>query len=250
MKQKLQLLIAILFACTSLVTAQSDASVQGNMHVHLGGNLAFFGALDVPVAGLLRNEAGSLFTRSTISGEERIQMDEAANLDIANGTFTFRNEIDEKFTNLTIASNGIVEVVPGNSLEISGTLANHNSTMTDSLAGVNLYANSSGYAQLLTSGGISVPGTVFAQQFLTSTTTAGWRELSSPVNTTLSEVADDYPLYFNNTGSSRQWNVWWYDAQPATSNTGADNPISNISKANAQYYKPANSNDAFSGDRA
>jgi hypothetical protein len=250
------LLTSFIAAISYIATAQEQTVVSGAIHIHEGGNLTFFGDVEVLADGLLHNEAGTLYTRADVRGEERIQMGEEASLDVNGGTFTFKNEQHEKFKDLTIGTSGILEVTPGNSLTITGSFNNLNNSTDDSEAGLNLYADENGYGQLLTTGSVTNKGVIYAQQYLKSATNRGWRHLGSPVLTTLAEIDDDFKTYYENPGanqgergSSSQWNLWWYDASPDLTLTGPDNPASATSRANAKYYTPANANnEAFGPD--
>lgn len=238
-------LLPLIALFTGAVSAQNNANVHGNLHVHTGGNITFFGGVNVPEDGMLRNQAGTLYTRDVVTGETRIQIDEAASLNVDGGTFTFAHETNEKFLNLTVGTTGVVEIPAGRSLTTTGTFNN----LRTGTPGVRLLANSTGYGQLLTEGPVTNKGILYAEQYLTSTTTAGWRHLSSPVATTLAALDDDIQTYYEAPGAGQgtqgitnQWNVWWYDASPATALSGADNPASPTSKANAKYYTPAQNN--------
>jgi hypothetical protein len=235
----------LLFSCAFLI-AIIGIKAQTSIPTHIIGDvyssnviLSFEGDLEVEEDGFLHVHSGSLYVNNQISGEENIQLDEAAMLYVDKGVFTFLHEKDERIHTLDIGVNGRVEVQPENSLTITDALTNRNQNTTDSLAGINLYANADGYAQLMTPATIAEKGTTYAQQYLTSKTTSGWRELSSPVATTLADVADDYPLYFAS-AQPRQWNIWWYDSSPIGDGGGHSGVAVNAtSAANAQYYKPA-----------
>lgn len=241
MKQTCCFLFMAFFAGVMLTHAQTTANVHGNLHIHAGANLTFFGDVQVPAGGLLHNEAGTLYTRANVTGEERIQLDAGASLHVDGGTFTFANETDEAFLNLEIGSSGSVVVPPTRSLTITGTL---NNTSTDT--GMYLLADATGYAQLLTTGTVTNKGILKAEQYITAATNAGWRQLASPVSATLAQLDDDfettYPTAPGTVGDSLQWNVWWYDASPLTPGQGNNMSASNRSAASATYWTPATNN--------
>lgn len=231
-------------------TSQNSAYVDGNLQIHAGGTLAFFGDLEVATNGLLHNEAGTLTTHGEVSGEARIQLDANANLEVLGETFTFAHETNEVINDLVIGTAGLLEVPAGRSLTTNGTFNNQRTGQ----AGIRLLADATGYGQLLTLGTVNNKGLLYAEQYLTSANTPGWRHLASPVATTLAALDDDIETYYEapgagagTQGNSAQWNLWWYDASPDLTLTGADNPATETSKANSRYYTPAQDNSEFFG---
>jgi hypothetical protein len=244
MKHKL-FSFALLLVPATFFAQSSIVEESGVIHIHNGGNFAFFGDVEVKTNGLIHNEGGTLYTRGAVVGEERIRIDLNASLDVDGDTFTFAHETNENFANLIIGSTGVVEVPAGRSLTTTGTFDNQRTGSP----GVRLLANPTGYGQLLTLGTVTNKGILYAEQHLTSATTAGWRHLASPVSATLAQLDDDIQTYYENPGAGQgvqgnanQWNIWWYDASPDLTLAGSDNPASATSKANAKYYTPAQSN--------
>lgn len=221
-----------------LCHAQENTRITGNMYVANNGSLAIFGNLEVASGGLLEN-AGLLITKGELTGDENIKLDATASLDIENGTLSLTNETDEEFANVTMRDGGIVEVPAGGSLTITGNFNNINSTGN----GIILRADNTGYAQLLTTGTVAAKGLMQAEQWLTSTTTGGWRQLSSPVATTLADFDDDLDLYYPATPGSnpKQYNVFWYDASPV-GGAGQVTPPAVGASSNAKHLTEATAN--------
>jgi hypothetical protein len=106
-------------------------------------------------------------------------------------------------------------VSAGKSLTLTGDLDNQNAT-----EGIKLLADNNGYAQLLTTGTISTKGGTHAEQYLTASANAGWRQIGSPVSATFAQVDDDFQSYYPNSpgtvGTSEKWNIKYWDASSTT----------------------------------
>lgn len=235
------LLLSLIASVTSI--GQQDAFIGGNLQLHSGGNLAFHGDLEVDASALLHNEAGTLYTYGSVKGEEHIRLDANSSLHVE-GSYSLAHEQDEEFESLTIGTAGVVEVTPGNSLTLSQDLTNLNSNGV----GLRLLADATGYAQLITNNVVENNPTE-AQQYLTASSNVGWRQIGSPVMTTLSEIDDDFQTFYQNgpgpTGTSNQWNIYWYDASPVGGAGGL--AAGDGSSANANHWRHAVDNTELMG---
>ena len=227
----------------------------------LTGTDVFFAGVEIDTSGtpgLLDVQATSLNTAECvidgeILGDAQISFGDFTNLSIDNGTWSVLNQTDEVIEDFTMGTAAYVEVGPGLSLTTNGTFDNSN---TDAAGSIRLFATSFGYGQLLTNN-VSTKGVMYAEQYLTAVDNDGWRQLSSPVSTTLVEIDDDFQTYYPNgpgpIGIAGQWNVYWYDASPITPNGGnTTSSLPNGSDANAKHWTAATDNSlAFGpGDNA
>lgn len=233
------------------VNAQSATVVAGDVHIHTSGEIAFHGNVEVQVGASLRNEDGTLYTNG-VDGEARVQLDASSSLQVVTDTFTLSHEQNEVLTNVTIGTSGVLEVQADNTLNVSGNFSNGNVGGT----GLRLLADATGYAQIIP-GTVTLNGPTEAQQYITASTTAGWRQLGSPVDTRLSEIDDDFQTFYPSapgpTGTAAQWNIWWYDASPvggAGGTSAGDGSSANanrwtVAADNADPFAPSNDARAY-----
>jgi hypothetical protein len=198
-----------------MVLAYGQVTVEGLINVKTGG--VFYSAMSVNIlaSGLFQIE-GDLTLDADITGENLLQLEPSASIISNAGTLTLANNTQEVITNLTIGDSGFVEVPAGHSLTLLGVLDNANNR------GVKLFADSTGYAQLLTKGTTTGAGTVYAEQYFTANTIAGWRQIGSPVASTFAQVDDDFQTYYPNSpgtvGIANQWNIKYWEAISSSGN--------------------------------
>lgn len=253
----------LLNVCLRAVFCASISLAHGQeFHVKPGGQvfIASSGVLHaesgtfVTGTGIITNN-GTLSLKNTITGSDKVVLEEPCTLVLLKDTeYEFSNQTDEKCTNLTIGDQTALATVPsGGSLTITGA---YNNTRTGT-PGLVLKAGSAqgSYAQFLPSGTVTNAGITQAEQYLTSATTATWRQLSSPVDATLAQLEDDFEMFYRTgapTGTAQQVNAWWYDASPYTnvSQNGGEAP-GPLSNSNANYWTPADAGtEAFNHTRA
>jgi len=199
--------------------AFSQVTVDETVFINTGATFYSDMAINVTTNGSL-NVEGTLEVSGEITGDDKVTIGNDAGIILDAGTLTLA-VTDEKFTDLTLGTTGILEVSPGNSLTLTGDLDNENTT-----DGIKLLADNTGYAQLLTTSASALTdkGTTYAEQYFTASSKEGWRAVSSPVATTLADIDDDFETYYpdagkggtSTVGTSSQWNVKHWDA--ATSN--------------------------------
>lgn len=194
--------------------AFSQVTVDGNLFINTGATFYSDMAININTTTGSLNVEGNLEVTGDITGDEKVVLAETASLDLDAGTLTL-NETNEKFTDLTLGTTGIVEVSAGKSLTLTGDLDNQNTS-----DGLTLLADASGYAQLLTTGTISTKGGTHAEQYLTASANEGWRQFGSPVTATFAQVDDDFQTYYPNSpgtvGTSEKWNLKYWDASSTT----------------------------------
>jgi len=220
----------------------------------LEGTDVFFAGVQVDdsgTPGLLDVQSTAVNTNCVIDGvvlgDTRISFGDLTNLSLDNGTWTTEwdspNENNEVLNDLTIGANGEVRVPPVNSLTTNGEFINGNALY--------LEADANGYGQLLTLGTVTTKGVTEAQQFFTVGTTEGWRQMSSPVTTSLDDIKDDFDFSYSPVAHAgglqdSTQNIWWYDASPinpAGGNTTSTLPLG--SDANAKHWTYATASEAI-----
>lgn len=239
-----KILFIILVLSGLLLPAQTNNIETGTTFYVSEGTSVYFSG--VAIDGLLSVQAVNAETEIVIDGEitgdANFELNgNKVNLTLNAGTWNVLNADDEYVNNLFMQATGVAEVPAAHSLTILGDFNNTNTTV-----GVKLLADASGYGQILTSGTVTNAGTTYAEQYLTSQTNAGWRQLASPVSTTLAEVDDDFETFYPNgpgpVGNAAQYNIWWYDASPI--NPNGTNVTANLlgSDADAKHFKAADNN--------
>jgi hypothetical protein len=240
------LLLTSLFAAS---LAFGQVEINGTVFVNNGG--IFYSDADVVIdPGGLLHAKGVVVLNANFNGADLLQLDPTASLTLNDGTLSLANETHEIFANLTLGADGFVEVPAGNSLTLTGDLDNKNTGQ-----GLKLFADVNGtYSQLLTSGTITTKGTTYAEQYLTASVNEGWRQLGSPVVSTLAEIDDDFKTYYpavgavNSTGTvgaPAQWNIHGWDASPKI--PGSDAAAKGWEEAgdNEVVFGPANNAKAY-----
>ncbi len=176
--------LACIFAFS---VSQAQVQIEGSVYVANGATLYLGSAVTVAGSGTVEVN-GSVVFNDAITGDANINLKPTANVTINNGNLTLANEPDENFNNLTLGSNGRLEVKAGNTLLLDGNLANNN-------AGVGLILNgdNSGttitnttYSQLKVVGTQTGTGEVIAELYVKGS--AGWKYITSPVNTTFNDL--------------------------------------------------------------
>jgi hypothetical protein len=226
--------------CLLAIVVQSHGQLQIDNIFYINSGAIFYTGqpIDVNTNGLFQVN-GEAVISAEINGDERLQMEASGSLYLNNGTLTLGNEVDEEFSNLTLGVAGFLEIPAGKSLTLNGDLNNLNTNQ-----GLKLFADATGYAQLLTNGSISNKGSTYIEQLFTTATNPGWRQVCSPVSITLAQVEDDFTVNYSGAPIAEQ-NVFWWDAQPITPGSNAQAVGWTAALNNTEVFGPAFNGRAF-----
>jgi hypothetical protein len=144
----------------------------------MGQNSSVFihGQTNINSTGSIQGTGTILWFFDAVTNPDRVSLDANSALGIGGGTFFLSNQTDEVLSSLEIASGAEIDIAAGNSLSITGAVANAGTITTNANS-----TNGGTYGQFKVDGPYPPgnSGIVSAYQYLPST---GWHLLSSPIS--------------------------------------------------------------------
>lgn len=160
-----------------LIQAQ-NLFIGPSTSIYMGQNSSVFihGQTNINSTGSIQGTGTILWFYDAVTNPDRVSLDANSALGIGGGTFFLSNQTDEVLSSLEIASGAEIDIAAGNSLSITGAVANAGTITTNANS-----TNGGTYGQFKVDGPYPPgnSGIVSAYQYLPST---GWHLLSSPIS--------------------------------------------------------------------
>jgi hypothetical protein len=175
---------ALKFYLTLVASTFSLSGTAQNLHigsgtaVHLSSGSSMFvhGQTNINATGSIDGTGAILWFYDAVTNPDRVTLDANSALGIGGSTFFLSNQTNEVLSSLEITSGAQIDIAAGNSLHITGPIANAGTITINANS-----ANGGTYGQLKVDGPYPPgnSGVVSAYQYVPST---GWHLLSSPTS--------------------------------------------------------------------
>ena len=178
MARALKVTLALVASTLGIGGTAQNLHIGSGTTIHLASGSSMFvhGQTNINTTGSIDGTGAILWFYDAVTNPDRVTLDANSALGIGGSTFFLSNQSNEVLSSLEIASGAEIDIAAGNSLHITGPVANAG-TIT-----VNANSTNGGtYGQLKIDGPYPMgnSGVVSAYQYIPST---GWHLLSSPIS--------------------------------------------------------------------